>query len=197
MKRFKTVDEFIENQPKWREALELLRNLMLTTELKETVKWGMPVYTLNSKNVVGFGAFKSYFGLWFYQGALLTDKKGKLLNAQEGKTKAMRQWRFESVDEIDERLVMQYVLEAIENQRKGLEIKPVKSKMLILPPELQTALKKNKDLETNFKQLTPSKRRDYAEYIENAKRPETKMKRLDKIIPMILEQKGLNDKYLK
>jgi uncharacterized protein YdeI (YjbR/CyaY-like superfamily) len=39
---------------------------------------------------VGIGGFKSYFGLWFHQGALLTDKAGVLINAQEGRTKALR-----------------------------------------------------------------------------------------------------------
>ncbi|MBK7633096.1 MAG: hypothetical protein IPJ13_01585 [Saprospiraceae bacterium] len=44
--------------------------------------------------MVGLAAFKSYTGIWFFQGGLLDDKQQFLMNAQEGKTKAMRQWRF-------------------------------------------------------------------------------------------------------
>ena len=61
----------------------------METELLETIKWGVPVYTLNDKNVLGMGAFKSYVGIWFFQGAFLDDPQKKLINAQEGKTKAL------------------------------------------------------------------------------------------------------------
>jgi len=69
--------------------------------MTETIKWSAPVYTFEGKNLVGLGAFKSYVGLWFFQGSLLNDKKKKLINAQEGKIKALRQWRFNSVKEIE------------------------------------------------------------------------------------------------
>ena len=72
--------------------------------LEETVKWGGPVYVADGKNIVGLGAFKSYFALWFFQGALLADQEKVLVNAQEGRTKALRQWRFENKREIKTRL---------------------------------------------------------------------------------------------
>ncbi len=53
-----------------------------------------------------------------------------LINAQEGKTRAMRQWRFGSVDEIDKKLVLEYVQEAIQNQKDGKQIKPEKTKII-------------------------------------------------------------------
>ena len=94
MNSYKTADEYILNAPNGKEILIVLREIIRSTELKETVKWGGPVYTLNNKNVVGLGSFKSYTGLWFYQGALLKDEAGILINATEGVTKALRQWRF-------------------------------------------------------------------------------------------------------
>jgi uncharacterized protein YdeI (YjbR/CyaY-like superfamily) len=68
--------------------------------MTETVKWGVPVYTIEGKNIVGIAGFKAYVGLWFFQGAMLKDKKKKLINAQDGKTKALRQCRLNSVKEI-------------------------------------------------------------------------------------------------
>ena len=118
MKRFKTADEFYEADPNWKEELGALREILLETDLVETVKWGMPVYTLEGKNVVGTGSFKSYFGIWFYQGVFLSDPDGVLVNAQEGKTKAMRQWRMESSAEIDREKILEYVGEAVRNQKK-------------------------------------------------------------------------------
>lgn len=195
MKSYKTVDDFIANQTKWQDLLNFLRTIILKTELQETVKWGAPVYTINEKNVIGLGAFKSYAGLWLYQGALLKDEKKVLVNAQEGKTVAMRQWRFESMKAIDERMITLYLLEAIENQKQGKEIKPERNKPLIIPDKLLEVFKKDKLLMENFDRLSLSKKREYAEYIETAKQEATKMRRLEKIIPMILDGIGLNDKY--
>ncbi len=105
MKNYKNVDEFILDAKNGKEMLIVLREILCSTELKETIKRGTPVYTINDKNIVRLGSFKSYVGLWFYQGVFLKDEAGVLINATEGITKAMRQWRFTSVDEIDDRLV--------------------------------------------------------------------------------------------
>ena len=197
MKRFKTVDDYIASNTQWQDALEKLREIMLSMEMDETVKWGSPVYTINGKNVVGLAAFKNYVGIWFYQGVFLKDEKKKLINAQEGKTKALRQWRFNTIEEIDEDLIKTYVFEAIENQKQGKEIKPSRGKKLLIPPELKNALTENEALQLQFNELSLSCKREYAEYISEAKREETKIRRLEKIIPMIMEKTGLNDKYKK
>lgn len=194
MEMSKTVDEYILKNPEWQEELIHLRKLMNSTELKETVKWGMPTYTINNKNVAGLGAFKSYVGIWFFQGVFLSDKHKRLINAQEGTTKGMRQWRFESFEEIDDKLIIQYTEEAIANQKAGKEIK-LEKKPLVIPAELQHALNEDGILNQNFQDMSLSCRREYTEYIAEAKRDETKQKRLEKIIPMILNQVGLNDKY--
>ena len=100
MKKVASVEEYIASGGDWEESLSLLRELFGKSILEETVKWGMPVYTLNGKNVAGFSAFKSWVGIWFYQGVFLKDKAGVLINAQEGTTKGLRQWRFKSAAEI-------------------------------------------------------------------------------------------------
>ena len=190
----KSVDEFFATTKHYVQELKRLRSLVDQTELVESIKWGMPVYTINGKNVVGLGAHKSYFGLWFYNGAFLSDPSNVLINAQEGKTKGMRQLRFQSEEEIDDSIVMQLLLEAIENQKQGKEIKPEKKKLEI-PDELKEALSNSSELSEAFDSLTPGKQKEYAEYISEAKREETRLKRLEKITPMILSGVGLNDQY--
>lgn len=193
-----SVEAYISQKEQWAEALKLLRQLLLSTGMSESIKWGAPVYSLNGKNIVGLSAYKTYVGLWFFQGGLLTDEEGVLVNAQEGVTKAMRQWRFSSLSEIEEESVMRYVLEAIENQQQGREIKPNRQpKALIIPPELKQELAANPDFNTAFEGLNPSSQREYAEYIREAKRESTRWNRLVKIKPMILQNQGLNDKYRK
>ncbi len=198
MERYTSVEDFITKNQHWQSELILLRETALSLELEEGLKWGFPVYMVNGKNVIGLGAFKSYVGVWFFHGALLHDKGKKLMNAQEGKTQAMRQWRFSSMDEIkdDLPLVETYIKEAIANQKAGKSISPSKGKPVVIPDELTNALKGN-DLEAVFSGLSLSKRRDYAEYISEAKKEETKIRRLEKILPMIQDGVGLNDKYSK
>ena len=198
MEKPTNVDEYIANNEKWQAPLELLRELVLSTGLKETIKWMFPTYTLEGKNIVALCAFKEYFGVWFFQGGTLQDDLKVLSNAQEGKTKAMRQWRFNNIDEIKSETVLTYVHEAIQNQKDGKIIKPTRTKKpLIIPPELQSLLDQDSTLTNHFETFSLGNKRDFAEYISTAKRAATKVKRIEKIIPMILQGIGLNDKYKK
>ncbi|MBZ9631196.1 YdeI/OmpD-associated family protein [Salegentibacter sp. LM13S] len=191
----KSVDQYIETHPTWEQELLLLREVLQNTELEECIKWGTPVYALEEKNVVGITAFKNHSALWFFNGALLKENTALLHNAQEGKTKALRQIRFEKGDEIKPEILQKYVTEAIQNQREGKEIKPVTDKKLVLPPELKAALEKDEELKKSFQQLTKGKQREYADYITEAKREATKHSRLGKVKPMIKDGVGLHDKY--
>ncbi len=195
MKRFTSVDEFIAESGKWKEELTVLRDILSSTELEETVKWGAPVYTINEKNVVGLGSFKTYVGIWFFQGVFLKDKKNVLINAQDGKTKALRQWRFENMAQIDIKLIKEYVAEAIENQKLNKTIKPQKKEPLPIPAELAHIFDEKPGLKDAFNKFSPSRQRDFIEHINEAKREETKTKRLQKIIPLIMNNQGLYDKY--
>ena len=178
----------------WEDEINLLKGIADEAGLTETVKWGGIVYTYKGKNVVGIGGFKEYFTLWFFKGVFLRDEAGVLVNANEENTKSLRQWRFNHIREVDRKLVLQYLLEAIEVEKAGLEIKPEK-KQTVISALLQDALDKDNDLVAAFQQLTPYKQREYCEHIESAKREETKLSRLEKCLEGILQRKGLHDKY--
>jgi uncharacterized protein YdeI (YjbR/CyaY-like superfamily) len=193
----KSVGEYFSKLANFKKEITLLRKTILECGLEENIKWGGPVYSLNDKNVVGLGAFKSYFGVWFFQGALLSDKKKILVNAQEGRTKALRQLRYHRPEDIDLKTLKAYVNEAAKLAQEGKEIRPDRNRPLEIPSELTTALGKNKKTKAAFDSLTLGKQRDYAEYIASAKQPATKQKRLEKILPMIASGIGLNDKYSK
>ena len=191
----KSVDHFIETREKWQKEITKLREILLSMELDEAIKWMFPCYMHNKKNIVGIGGFKTYFGIWFFEGASLTDPQKVLINAQEGKTKDLRQWRMTSAKEIKVRAIKSYVKEAIEISKTKKASPKKKSTFVEVPPELHAALKMNKKAAKAFGDLTPGRQRDYAEYIATAKRAETKLKRLEKILPMICDGVGLHDKY--
>ncbi|MCH4823417.1 YdeI/OmpD-associated family protein [Gramella lutea] len=191
----KNAEEYISCHQNWEDELRQLHEMILTTDLKSEIKWGAPVYTLDGKNVLGLGAFKNHYGIWFFNGALLKENTALLVNAQEGKTKALRQIRFQKGDEIKTSVLLPYIKEAILNQREGKEIKPNTKKELIVPPELSDAFKKDQALKKSFELLTPGKQREYADHVSEAKREQTRLNRLEKITPMIKKGVGLNDKY--
>lgn len=182
-------------------SMNFLRGILLSFPFGETLKWNFPVYTIDGKNIIGLGAFKAYAGIWFFQGSFLKDNETKLVNAQEGKTQGMRQWRFDSLDEIEanEKLIRAYIQEAIDNHKAGKKItpKPKDSKPLIIPKELQVQFDLDSNLKDSFDAHSLTNKRDFAEYIATAKREATKQTRLNKIIPMIRSGEGLNDKYKK
>ena len=195
-----TKNTILEKENKWNKTnqweneIEQLHAIIRKTPLVETTKWGGPVYTYNNKNVLGIGGFKSYFGIWFYNGVFLKDEKKLLINANEENTKSLRQMRFNSANEVDEKLILAYIKEAIEIEEKGLAI-PKEKKETIIPEILQNELDKNSELLAKFNTFSPYKQREFIEHITSAKQEKTQINRLEKIIPMILEEKGLNDKY--
>ena len=175
--------------------MEQLRQVFLETELKEEVKWGTPHYTLNGKLLAGIAGFKNHYALWFHQGVFLKDPHKKLVNAQEGTTRGLRQWRFEAGETIEPNVVLDYIQESIENSLAGKEIKPQKKTGVDIPPFLNAAFTSNQKFDKAFKALTPGKQREYAEHIAEAKWEATKQSRLEKIIPMVIDGTGLHDKY--
>ena len=190
------IQAYIDEHEKFKDILVELRRIVKNEAFEETLKWGIPTYVYEQKNVVAIGAFKNHIGLWFFQGALLKDEARILHNAQEGKTKAMRQIHFKKLEEIDQPVLAAYLQETIENQNKGLKViisKPVNQ--VVIPTELKSFLSTDLSMFKAFKKLTPGRQMEYIEYINSAKREQTKSDRLKKITPLIKAGKGLNDKY--
>ena len=191
----KSVDQYLANHAEWAAVLTPLARVLRATELEETIKWGAPVFVLDGHHVVGLMAFKRYAGLWFFDGALLDDPDDVLVNAQAGKTRGLRQWRYTPDDPVDESRVADYVARAIENARAGRRLTPQPAAPIRLPAELERALAEDAGLRASFDQLTPGRRREFAAYVAEAKREATRESRVEKILPLIRRGEGLGDRY--
>lgn len=189
------VDAYIKKHEKWSAVLTTARKVLLSAKLEETVKWGSPTYTLDGKNLIGLAAFKNHCALWFHNGVFLKDPDKRLVNAQEGTTRGLRQWRFTEGEKLPVTVLRSFVKEAIANQRAGKEIKPQKQKSVEIPEEMKVALDRSSKLKKAFSSLTPGKQKEYAQHIASAKQEKTRKSRLEKVTPMILSGIGLNDKY--
>jgi len=192
-----SVDEYTAHVPKdMRPLFDHLRNTLLDMGLDEEIKWRMPVYSAHGRNAMWLGSFKLGISLSFFEGNRIEDYLDVLINVQEGKTEAMRHWRFHSIDEVNDDQIRAYIGQAIDIAADPIKKVKVK-KETIVPPLLEQALKKDGTLRTAFESLTPFKQREFCEHIETAKRDATKQSRLNKIVPMILAGIGLGDKYRK
>jgi uncharacterized protein YdeI (YjbR/CyaY-like superfamily) len=187
----------MQQHSKWTEELIYLASILDELPLEKQVKWGADVYTFEGKNVVSFGGFKQFCSLWFYNGVFLSDPYGVLVSASEGKTKSLRQWRFTSKSEINAEKIKEYVLEAIEIEKKGLKIKAEKHVPLELNDLLKQAFSIDTSFQLAFENLSSGKQKEYINYINEAKQEATKFSRLEKIRPLVLQKIGLNDKYKK
>lgn len=196
MKKVFSVDEYILSNPKFEGALKALREIIISLDFEENIKWNMPVYSYKSKNVLGIAAFKNHIAIWFYNGVFLKDKHKLLISAQD-KTKAMRQIRFKTFEDILDKseIIQEYAKEALENQKEGKEFKPKKVESYKLSDELKKQLETDKQLKDRFYKFSIAKQKEFSDYISNAKRMDTKQKRIDKISPLIKEGRSLHDIY--
>jgi uncharacterized protein YdeI (YjbR/CyaY-like superfamily) len=188
------VDTFLSKSKKWQEEFEKLRRIILDCQLTEELKWGVPCYTFQNRNIVLMHGFKEYCALLFFKGALLNDAKGILITQTEN-TQAGRQIRFTNVREIVkmEPILKAYIHEAVEVEKAGLKVNFKKTTEFAIPEEFQNKLDEIPALKTAFDALTPGRQRAYILYFSAPKQSKTRQSRVEKYMQQILSGKGMND----
>ena len=178
----------------WVEELDMLRQLVLETGLKEEIKWGVPVYTHNGKNIVTVNALKESANIGFYKGVLLSDNHHLL--QQQGNIQSARIIRFTNTAEIStiREVIKLYILEAIELEEKGVKVEVARNTEPI-PEELEQAFEDDPLFRKAFYALTPGRQRGYIIYFLQPKQAATRQSRITKYKNQIYNGIGLNDKY--
>lgn len=170
--------------------LEQVRKLMhaLCPEVEETIKWSAPFY-LHQGIVATTPAFKRHCALIFWKGRLfLTDKQKTDLR------------RLTSVADLpSKKILSNYIKQAIKLNTDGVkaparpESKPKKA--VVVPAYFMAALKRNKQALAVFEAFSPSHKREYVDWITEAKREETRAIRIEKAVKQMAEKKSLHWKY--
>ena len=188
------VDFFFDKATKWQEGYKQLRTIILDCGLTEELKWGVPCYTYQKKNIILIHGFKEYCAVLFMKGALLHDAKGILIQQTEN-VQSARQIRFTTVKEIVKLAptLKAYVYEAIELEKAGVKVELKKTSEYAIPEEFQNKLDKNAALRKAFKALTPGRQRAYIFHFSQPKLSKTRVARVEKYIPQILDGKGIDD----
>ena len=188
------VDFYFTKAKQWQDEYIKLRAILLDTELVEELKWGVPCYTFEGKNVVLIHGFKEYCALLFHKGALLKDTR-KLLIQQTENVQSARQMRFTNIREIIdlEPVIKAYVKEAVEVEKSGAKVEMKKTTEFAMPDEFKAVLESNPELKKAFEALTPGRQRGYLLYFSSAKQAKTREARIEKYMPQILAGKGVDD----
>ena len=188
------VNFYFRKAKKWQKELEKLRMIILECQLTEELKWGVPCYSFQKRNIVLIHVFKEYCALLFFKGALLNDTEGILIQ-QTKNVQAARQIRFSHVREIIEMkaILKAYIYEAIEVEKAGLKVNFKKTAEFVIPEEFQNKLDKISALKTAFSALTQGRQRAYILYFSAPKQSKTRESRVEKCMQQILKGKGLND----
>lgn len=188
------VDFYFNKAQKWQEELEKLRIIVLDCGLNEELKWGVPVYTFQNNNIVLIHGFKEYCALNFFKGVLLNDAN-RILIQQTENSQATRQIRFTNIREIVkmESVLKAYIHEAVEVEKAGLKVIYKQTSEFTIPKELQNKLDEIPALKTAFEALTPGRQRAYILHFSAPKQSKTRVERVEKCMPQILNGKGLND----
>jgi uncharacterized protein YdeI (YjbR/CyaY-like superfamily) len=175
---------------RWKTEIAAMRRVLAGMAMKEECKWGKPTYTVDGKNIVILQGFKEYFGLGFFQGALLKDP-GKLL-VQLGQVHAGRVMKFTSTKDITAKAatIRACVREAIAVGKAGLRMKPKKTSDYPVPGELREQFRRDPLFKRAFQALTPGRQRGYLYHFAAAKQSATRTARIEKAKPAIFEGRG-------
>ena len=201
MAKDKRIDEYIgKAQPFAKPILKHLRSLVheACPSVTETIKWGMPSFEYKGP-YFGIAAFKQHCVAGFWKAKLLKDPKGYLRERKAQGGDAMGHLGcIKSLTDIPpDKVMIDFLKQAMKLNEEGIKVErnPAARRVLSIPKELTEALKKNKKAKETFENFAPSHKREYAEWISEAKTDVTRNRRLETTIEWLEEGKSRHWKY--
>ena len=188
------VSAFMTNTTNWKDEYNKLRSIVIKHDLDEEFKWYQPCYSFQNGIVLILGGFKNFISIGFFKGSLLSDPYHILVKPGDN-TQSSRLLKFTSVIEIEknEKIIDEYIKEAIEIERAGLKINYTPVVESDYPLELLELLDKSLDFKKAFESLTPGRRKGYILYFSAPKQSITRISRIEKYRDKIMDGKGIND----
>lgn len=194
------VDAYIEKSAAFaKPILEKMRKLIFQAapDVTETIKWSFPNYEVHGSMLCSMAAFKEHCSFGFWKASLLKDPEGILALAERNSMGHLD--KLTTVKDLpSDKILIAYLKEAAllnKNKVKVVKPKTAPKKDLPIPDELAAAFKKNKKAQKAFEGFSPSQKREYIEWIIEAKTEETKMKRVATTVEWSAEGKTRNWKY--
>lgn len=189
------IDAYIERQADFaRPILDHLRQAVhrACPEAEETLKWSMPTFMYRNEILASMAAFKGHATFGFWRGSLV-------LGGGDQQMDAMGQFgRLKSIDDLPKPDMLETLIKkAMALTDEG--VKPVRSKTakgeFSVPEDLSAALAGNAAASATFEAFPPSCRREYVDWVTEAKRPDTRARRVAQAVEWMAEGKKRNWKY--
>jgi hypothetical protein len=188
------IDDYIESLPTFsKEICFIIRKLIhqSTKNVLEDWKWNRPIFS-NQSMVCGFSAHKNHVSLTFFDGANMTNKH--MLFSGDCSAKNTRTIKFELATEINQNKLLDYFNEGFLMQ-KSVKENITNKKEIEVPELLKVALEKNNIAKRNFENMAYTYKKEYARFIQEAKRDTTKLSRLKKVITNLEQNIKMHEQY--
>ncbi len=193
------IDAYISKSAEFAQPiLNHLRQLVhrASPQIKETMKWSMPFFEYKGA-LCNMAAFKEHCSFGFWKGAMLADPD-KILNVKEDNSMGQL-GRVTSLDDLPaDELLIQYIHEAILLNEQGVKVpkaKPVAKTELLVPEYFIEFLKDYPQAQENFEKGSYSHKKEYVDWIVEAKTEATRQKRMQTAVEWLAEGKSKNWKY--
>jgi uncharacterized protein YdeI (YjbR/CyaY-like superfamily) len=196
----KRIDSYISKaEPFAKPVLNHLRNLIhkACPQVEETIKWSFPHFDYAGATICSMASFKEHCAFGFWKASLMSDPY-KILSSEN----AMGQFgRIRNLKDLPaDKILTEYIKEAAKLNEDGVKLpskaKPEK-KNLIVPDYLTAALNKNKKALNTFENFSYSCKKEYIDWLTEAKTEQTRERRLASAIEWMSEGKVRNWKYMK
>jgi uncharacterized protein YdeI (YjbR/CyaY-like superfamily) len=202
-KKDKRIDAYIAAAADFaRPVLKHLRAVVhkACPDVIETIKWSFPNFEYHNAILCSMASFKQHCAFGFWKAPLMDDPSKILVPHGEGGMGNLGP--IKSIDDLpSEKILINYIKQAMLLNEKGIKNPaPKKSsapKTLVIPEYLTKALKKNKDAQATFEEFSYSNKKEYVDWLVEAKTDETRDKRLATTLEWLAEGKVRNWKYLK
>lgn len=193
------INLYIAEQPEWqRRLLVRLRQLIhsVDEEITENWRWNAPHFDRDGI-MVGMHAFKTCVSVWFHKGAMLKDTHGLFKLSEKDEERGLRKYKIAEGEVINEKAFTDLVKQAVKLNLAGVKLNEAKPtrKALVVPPELENCLKKDDQALSNWEGFSYSHKKEYVEWISDAKQEETRKRRVAQALEMIREGQGKEDKH--
>jgi uncharacterized protein YdeI (YjbR/CyaY-like superfamily) len=191
------VDDYIQNSAEF--ARPILKHLRAAVhgacpEVAETIKWGMPFFDYKG-TMCHMAAFKGHCAFGFWKGSLILDE-----SSRAAENEAMGHFgRLTRLSDLpDDKRLAAYIREAARLNDEGIKVarrKPAQKKEIPVPEDLRSALRKSKKALATFEAFRPSHRREYVQWITEAKRDQTRQTRIQTAVKWMADGKARNWKH--
>ena len=193
------INLYIAEQPEWqRKMLVRLRQLIhsVNEDITETWKWNSPHFD-HDGIMIGLHGFKSFVSVWFHKGARPQDTNKLFDEPETDAAPGIRKMKLEEGDVINEKAFMDLVKQAVKLNQSGAKLGDAKPprKALVVPPELENCLRKDEEAWMHWEKFNYTHKKEYVEWIDEAKQDETRKRRIAQALEMIREGVGKEDKH--